>query len=109
MGIKIWVDDVRPAPKGYRWYKSVNEAITAIQNYKIMFNASGGKEYYRIALIDLDHDAGDFAKNGGDYIKVLDWLETVEYDGAIRLHTMNPVGRANMETIVRKNGWKQIF
>ncbi len=25
--MKIWVDDIRPAPEGYVWFKSVNETI----------------------------------------------------------------------------------
>ena len=28
--MKIWVDDIRPAPRGYLWAKSVNEAINYI-------------------------------------------------------------------------------
>ena len=30
---------------------------------------------YEIELIDIDHDAGDYACDGGDYIRLLDWLE----------------------------------
>ena len=28
--MKLWVDDIRPAPNGYVWCKSVNEAKEAI-------------------------------------------------------------------------------
>lgn len=105
---KIWVDDVRPAPPGYRWVKSVNEAIETITNYELMSKVSGGKSYYNIELIDLDHDSGDFAKDGGDFIKVLDWLEATNRSYPIRLHTMNVVGRQNMQRIIDKNGWKQV-
>ena len=28
--MKLWVDDVRPAPEGYVWAKSVNEAKNII-------------------------------------------------------------------------------
>ncbi len=24
--MKLWIDDIRPAPEGYLWVKSVNEA-----------------------------------------------------------------------------------
>lgn len=24
--MKLWIDDIRPAPEGYMWCKSVNEA-----------------------------------------------------------------------------------
>ena len=28
--MKLWIDDVRPAPEGYTWCKSVNEAKLTI-------------------------------------------------------------------------------
>ena len=49
-----------------------------------------------IELIDLDHDAGDYVNDGGDYIKLLDWLEETGRNYPIRLHSMNPVGVANI-------------
>ena len=39
---------------------------------------------------------GDYAKYGGDYIKIIDWMVSVGFSCPIRLHTGNPVGRANM-------------
>ena len=57
-------------------------------------------------LIDIDHDAGDFAVYGGDYIKLLDWLEETGRNYPIRIHSQNVVGRMNMEAICRRNGWK---
>lgn len=58
-----------------------------------------------IELLDLDHDAGDYWQYGGDYIKVLDWLEETGRNYPIRIHSQNVVGRMNMEAICRKNGW----
>jgi len=105
--LKLWVDDIRPAPDGYTWVKSVNEAIYFIANRNIIH---GDDTYWTIALIDLDHDAGVFANQGGDYIKILDWMEEQGInDIPIHLHTMNPVGRENMRRIIQHNGWKQIY
>ena len=98
--LRIWVDDIRPAPAGYIWLKSVNETIQYLSNVP---------DGYAIELIDLDHDAGDFAKDGGDYIRILDYLETVGYDGAIRIHSMNAVGVQNMRNIIQKNRWREIY
>lgn len=98
--IKIWVDDVRPAPKGYIWIRSVNEA-------KRFFNSSISKNRI-IALVDLDHDAGDFASFGGDYIRLLDWFEETGRNYPIRLHSMNPVGVQNMRRVITKNGWREV-
>ena len=100
--LKIWVDDVRPAPEGYVWLKSVNEVKKYLADPHILYN-------YEISLIDLDHDAGDYAKDGGDYVRILDYLELVGYSGDLRIHSMNPVGVQNMRNIIQKNGWREIY
>lgn len=64
--MRLWVDDVRPAPPGYTQVYSINEAK------RIIITAE--KANIEIELLDLDHDAGDFYRDGGDYIKLLDWL-----------------------------------
>lgn len=102
----IWVDDVRTPPcDDYLWARSVNEAITAIRFYERNWSDDS-------ICISLDHDAGDFAKDGGDYIRILDWLEKegiVDTGYGFQLHTMNPVGRENMERIIKKNGWRIVY
>ena len=99
--MKLWLDDMRPAPEGYVWAKSVNEAITWIDLSDLPFMES-------IELLDLDHDSGDYFADGGDYIRLLDWLEETGRDYPIRIHSMNPVGRENMRAIIRRNGWREI-
>ena len=128
--MKLWIDDVRPAPKGegYIWCKSVNEAKDVITRTEkrvaeIMevatnrLNALDLRAYQSILkianrrdieLIDIDHDAGDYAKDGGDYIRLLDWLEETGRNYPIRIHSMNPVGVENMRRIIERNGWKEI-
>ena len=59
----------------------------------------------RIEFIDVDHDLGDYAKDGGDGVKLLDWLEETGRNYPIRIHSMNVVGRENMMRICRKNNW----
>ena len=73
-----------------------------------MRRVSGGKRYYIIELIDIGHDAGDFANDGGDYIKLLDWLEETGRNYPIRIHSMNPVGVENMRRIIERNGWTEV-
>lgn len=106
--MKLWIDDLRPAPAGYIWVKTVNDAkwyIESAEDVEEIFPTGTPV----IKLIDIDHDAGDFAGNGGDYIKLLDWLEETGRNYPIRLHSMNPVGVQNMRTIINKNGWKEVF
>ena len=105
--MKIWIDDMRPAPEGYRWYKSVNAAKCAIRNIEHCYWHTHN-ELYRIELIDMDHDAGDYAYLGGDYIELLNWLEETDRNYPIRIHSMNPVGVANMRRIIERNGWTEV-
>lgn len=100
--MKLWIDDVRPAPEGRDWtpIRSVNMAIWVIEYWE--------KLNLPIELIDIDHDAGDYACDGGDYIKLLDWLEETGRNYPIRIHSMNPVGVQNMRAIIERNGWTEV-
>ena len=64
--------------------------------------------YDEIELIDIDHDAGDYVSDGGDYIKLLDWLEETGRNYPIRIHSANAVGVANMRRIIERNNWKEV-
>lgn len=98
--IKVWVDDIRPAPEGYLWIKSTNEFVKFIDDNGIS----------NIEVFDFDHDAGDYASDGGDYIKCLDYLEFIGADGIkVRVHSANPVGVAKMKAIIKKNQWDEVF
>lgn len=113
--MKLWIDDVREPPKGYQWCKSVNEAKEIIEfcenPNRFPSYCPPGREYepIEIELLDCDHDAGDYVKDGGDYIKLLDWLERTGRNYPIRIHSMNPVGRENMRAIIRRNCWKEVI
>ena len=126
--MKLWIDDVRPAPDGYVWCKSVEEAkleILKAEQQQTMFLEQARFEInhydmigYRVCLemasrrevelIDIDHDAGSYASDGGDYIKLLDWLEETGRNYPIRIHSMNHVGVQNMRAIMEKNGWREV-
>lgn len=98
--MKLWIDDVRPAPAGYIWAKSVNQAKLDILDRE---------DLVPFELLDLDHDSGDYFHDGGDYIKLLDWLEETGRNYPIRIHSMNSVGVANMRAIIERNGWREIL
>ena len=106
--MKLWIDDLRPAPEGYVWLRSVNEVIDFIDILLL------DDRYFDlpITLVDIDHDAGDYAYDGGDYIKLLDYWEDLWGKGLpfdIRIHSANPVGVANMRRIIERNCWKEVF
>lgn len=100
--MKIWLDDIRPAPKGYIWCVSVSAAkawIKQAEYEKYAFGEEG------IELLDLDYDLGDYAYDG---VKLLDWLEETGRNYPIRIHSMNVVEVADMRRIIERNGWKEI-
>ena len=98
--MKIWLDDLRPVPQGYEGAKSVNEAIALIEE------AEG--RGIEIEVLDLDHDLGDYYSDGGDAIKLLDWLAERETFYPVEIHTANPVGRANMERMLARY-WGEVL
>ena len=95
----IWLDDVRPFGGGgihalhdYDCYtvRSVNEAID------IITSCEPAHEKF---ILNLDHDLGDYAKDGGDGYKLVEWLietgrNTNNYQ--VCCHSMNPVGKEHI-------------
>lgn len=114
--MKLWLDDIRPAPEGYVWCKSVNQAKSWLMDFEarrealihIIDRTVDIAKLPQIEAIDVDHDAGDYATDGGDYINFLNWLEETGRNYPIHIHSMNPVGIQNMKAIIEKNGWKTV-
>lgn len=108
--IKIWVDDVREMPEDYNiWEKTSYGTFDLLE---ICY-----KQQMPVKL-SLDHDSGLYAANGGDYINILalleeksneseSWKQFIENKITFHLHTLNPIGRENMQRIIQKNGWKK--
>lgn len=130
--MRLWVDDLRPSPEGYLWVKSVNEAkefiVDVEEDLKQLYSQLNKQyshheerqklytnriqkeiDFMTISLIDIDHDAGEYSADGGDYIRLLDWLEMTGRNYPIRIHSMNPVGVENMRNIIRHNNWKEVY
>lgn len=90
--VKIYLDDVRPCPKGWVLAKTAWECIDLLQK------CNG----FTIAL-SLDHDLGD-ESNGTGY-DVVKWIEERQHDtpvyyitpSIITIHSANPVGIAKMK------------
>lgn len=104
--MKLWIDDVRTAPEGYVWVKSVNEAIVLIKisdrhiercmkrghecflnrDYKGRSQCYAHANKWDIALIDVNYDAGEFISDGSNYNKLINWLEETGCKSTIRIH-----------------------
>lgn len=111
--MKLWIDDVRPAPEGYIWARSTDDAIFIINAYSklldyICYKIEEPQTLPWFEVIDIDHDAGDYADQGGDFIKILDWMEEHHLKAPIRIHSQNPVGVENMRRIIKRNGWREV-
>ena len=102
-GVKVWIDDIREAPEGFKRIKSVAEFIDWCCE-------RGGID--DVTLIDTDHDAGEFQKDGGDYVRCFDYLERCGCGNVtVHIHSANPVGANNIRRIIsrnKENGWKEI-
>lgn len=96
--IKFDFDDVREAPMDFIRTYSVNQTKQIVSN---AINNGMNNIHF-----DLDHDLGDYASQGGDAIKLIDWLLENYYDKymnfTFHFHSMNPVGVANMRNAVHK-------
>ncbi len=91
--IRLWVDDVRPAPPEYNMI--VDNALDAI-----IFLSSGG-----VVEISLDHDLGDDISAGTGYL-VAKYIEEQAYTGKLprltwHIHSDNAVGRRNIEMALK--------
>lgn len=93
--MKVWLDDVRPAPKGYIHAKTADDAI-------YLFN------HFEIEFISLDHDLGDNSVPERDGMTVLDHIERVCFTNPrypipdMIVHSANPVAKKDMNTVIRK-------
>lgn len=100
MKIYIWLDDERPMPAPPFTYgmvihaKDYADAIFWLESYCCKSN-----EVY----VDFDHDLGE-GKSGYD---VAVWLVKNEIKVKYRVHSMNPVGHANIEQLLDHYGYKR--
>lgn len=82
--MKLWVDNMIPAPEGYYWVKSVDDAVIAIEETEHLAHRPRMLDCnFSIELIDIAHDTG----HSGEYDRLLDWLEKTGRNYPIRIHT----------------------
>jgi len=92
--MKIWLDDERPAPNGWKRCTSPGEAICLLQTGEV-------------TEISLDHDLGLIDQTGEQTgYDVLLWLEARAARGLgptalMRVHSANPVARRRMEQAIK--------
>jgi hypothetical protein len=93
--VRVWLDDLREAPKGWVHVRTPDESINLLRSGEV-------------EEISLDHDLGlatsEAERTGYD---VLVWLEEAVATGTwqfevpvIRVHSANPVGLRRMEQAI---------
>lgn len=85
---RLWIDDLRPAPDGWEWAKSSQDALILL-----------GEEEYQ--AVSLDHDLGgdDTTRPVVLWFCMADWWPQEVY-----VHTANPVGREWLVGMVNRYG-----
>ena len=97
--MKIYLDDWREPPAGYRLVKTVNELKEIVKRY--------GRE---IEVLDLDNYLEEYSAFGGNGIDFIRWLEEAVYTGEVELnpdvkivsHSSDPYMREEIEEVGRR-------
>jgi len=85
--MKLWLDDLRPAPVGWTGVHSVNDAVALVVLSVSPWDAAS-----------LDHDLGNYSFDGGDGWNFVLWMiKSGRWPNSKPVvHSMNPVGRLRM-------------
>lgn len=95
--MKIWVDDVRPAPEGWEWAKTSAEAIDLL-----VLLTSPGMLWCPFENMSLDHDLG-----GDDTARrIVLWCCENDFWPVekVTVHSANPVGIEWLEGMINRYG-----
>lgn len=90
---KLWLDDLRPAPEGFEWVKTVEEAKFKLTTVEYDY-------------VSLDNDLGEGQLEGKDLV---DWIEEQFFTNPkfllpmnIWIHSANPVASKRMRDIINR-------
>jgi hypothetical protein len=88
---KIWLDDVRPAPEGWHWVLTPEEAIAWLKTHTV-------------TEISLDHDLGvsSTGYNVAEYIYHLACVCRKIDAPKMWCHSMNVPGRKRIEQVINQ-------
>lgn len=101
----IWLDDLRPIKLSEYWngYKKCLHAhsVKQAKEFIISEEKDGAERFF----LDLDHDLGIYAKDGGDGIELIKWLIETGRNNSnykVNIHSMNVVGKMNMKALINR-------
>lgn len=115
--MKIWLDDIRPAPDGWFWVKDAVTAIAIIKKDGFIVGddkfPNGYENAEDVTEISFDHDLGPGYEGNTGY-RVACLIEQLAAHNQIKpikwtIHSANPVGRKNIEWAMKnaEKFWKE--
>ena len=101
---KLWLDDVRSAPKGWMWASTFEEAVDLVKEHGLFevmsLDHDLAPSHYRTPATDGHYHEGSYEgleKTGMDFVL---WLEeTQNWPQHIIIHSMNPYGARRMHEV----------
>ena len=113
---KLWLDDVRPAPEGWEWARTVTEAQRILTDHDVSecsLDHDLGLNYAVEAGVDInDFDALiDYAESLPDIreetgLDLVNWMiEHEKVPDTITIHSWNPVGAGAMAMRFQAHGY----
>lgn len=104
--VRLWLDDCREPWKhgclGWEWAKTADEAIAILKTGRVIeASLDHGLSWEHYPGADVQE--GDYKEKTG--YDVLCWIEENNKwpVGGVRVHSMNPVGRQRMVTVLIKH------
>ncbi|MCZ8515330.1 cell division protein FtsJ [Paenibacillus filicis] len=91
--INVYLDDMRPCPKGFILARTVESCIELISSKKL-------------DTLSLDHDLGFGKPSGYEVVKFM--IANKIYAKKIIIHSANPFGRLRMFNLLVKNKPKEV-
>lgn len=101
--MRIWVDNYTPAPRGYVWCKTTNEAKTILICVQRMQDIEVRDNLPTIEVVDFGDYSG--SEYGGPYTEILDFMEKNQWNFPVHIHGRDRVEIKKMLEIIRRNGW----
>lgn len=108
--MKLWHDDIRPAPKGWAWARTNEEAKRLLETGNFQLASLDHDLGYHDVEIPEDPDElaevlllrGQSEETGLDLVR---WMvETKNVPPVIRIHSWNPVGAQAMARVLIDSG-----
>jgi hypothetical protein len=107
MTISLWHDDVRPAPDGWLWVKTNNEAKTILSR-AIVEECSLDHDLGAVPTGDMDPTEVVYLRGTGEEtgLHLVEWMiETGNVPPFVKIHSWNPDGAKRMAQTFADSGY----